>query len=138
MKGVSLLLSHVIYLVIGFIAIGVIVASVSTYRSNLRQTSFKSQLDLAAEVVKANILMLYSASNTSGKIEIPLEERIGQYRYTIILNQTTLNVTLNTGNSVLYSNLTINISANLNGSANLPAYLVLSKSDSTKTITVTK
>src|SRR3990172_3318622 len=75
----------------------------------------RSNLNIIADVVKQEILRLYSSSNESGRFEIPLQSRVGEKPFTITLSNNRIIAEL--GGFKAEKNVSIN--ANLNGTASL-------------------
>ena len=129
---VSQLVSHTTYLLIALVAVGLILASFSSFRNDIEKISIESNLNIIADTVKQEILELYSSSEESGKFEIPLQSRLGNNPFIITLSDKKIVVELDEFR--VEKNVSIN--ANLTGRAVLPAFLVLSKQDKIKTISL--
>jgi len=129
---VTQLVSHSLYLLIALVAIVLIIGGFSAFRNDVEKISTESSLNLIADTVKQEIIRLYSSSEESGKSEIPLQSRLGERPYIIQLASNKVIVTLD-GFEVEKK---ISINANLDGTASLPAFLVLSKTAGVKTISL--
>ncbi len=133
MKGVSPLLSHSLFFIIGIGVSVLILTTISTLKSDLEERTFNSELNSIADFTKNEILSLYSLSTqvdsnkniTMGNIKLSLPEKIGSHRYTVDLYQNGVGVRLFLRNKTLQMNRTVNISAIMTGSSNIPAYLKL-------------
>lgn len=133
MKAQSQLLSHMIYVVLGFAAITLIFFSLTNLSSDVKKASIEIQSGYIAEAIKSEIMRLYSASEDSnfipdqsavlGKYELSLPERIAQEKYTVYLSQDMISVRT----SGLEVNRSINIDVKLKGFSTLPAHLELSR-----------
>ncbi len=126
---VSQMVSHSVYILIALIAIAMILATFSVFRGNIEKVSVESSLNIVADSVKLEILRLYSSSE-SGKIEIPLQSRLGEKPMIIRLSNGKISVELD--NYKVEKDIKIN--ANLDGVSNLPAFLVLTTDSGVKTI----
>jgi hypothetical protein len=124
------MVSHSVYLLIALVAISMILVAFSSLRDNIEKVSVVSNLNLIADTVKLDILKLYSSSEESGKIEIPLQSELGGKPFIVKLSQGQVVVELDD----FQVKKEVLINANLNGMANLPAYLVLSNIGGEKTI----
>lgn len=129
---VSQLVSHSTYLLIALVAIAMILASFSAFRSNIEKVSTESNLNLIGDMVKQEILKLYSSSEESGKIEIPVQSKLGEKPFIITLSQNKIVVEMN-GFQIEKKVL---INANLEGRASLPAFILLRKDAGVKTISL--
>ena len=129
---VSQFVSHSTYLLIALVAVALILATFSSFRSNVEKVSIESSLNIIADTVKQEILKLYSSSDESGKFEIPLQSRLGEKPFVISLSQNKISVSLD--DFLVEKNITI--SANLTGTASLPAFLVMNKIGDSKTISL--
>lgn len=128
---VSQLVSHSTYLLIALIAASLILATFSVFKGNIEKVSTESTMNIIADTVKQDILRLYSSSQESGKMEIPLQPRAGE-QYTVTLENGKVVVQLQ--NFVVEKNISIN--SNLNGTAYIPAFLLLTSDNNIKTITL--
>ena len=126
------MVSHSVYLLIALVAIAMILYTFSSYRENIEKVSMTSNLNLIADTVKLEILKLYSSSEESGKIEIPLQSDLGGKPFIVKLSQGEVTVELD--NFQVKKQVFIN--ANLDGMSYLPASLVLSNSGGVKTISL--
>lgn len=133
MKAQSQLLSHMIYIVLGFAAITLIFFSLSNLSSNVKNTSMELQAEYVAEAVKDRIISLYSVSENSnfvpgqsavlGVYDLNLPEKISQKKYTVLLSKNTITVKVDT----VEIKRSVNIDVNLDGFSSIPAYLELKR-----------
>ncbi|MFQ6020768.1 MAG: hypothetical protein ACE5J4_01975 [Candidatus Aenigmatarchaeota archaeon] len=136
MKGISNVLSHTIYLLLGLTTLILILITLSTLRTDIERNSITSQLSYSIEFVKDEILSLNNiaenSDDPSAEIEITLPEKIGNKKYTIELYQKGLKIYLND----IEVNRKINIDADLEGRSDLPAFLKLERINGVNKISV--
>ena len=126
---VSQMVSQSVYILIALVAVAMILVTFSSFRGNIEKVSVESSLNIIANTVKQEIINLYSSSE-SGKIEIPVQSKLGEKPFIIKLSSGKISVELD--NYKVEKDVKIN--ANLNGVSNLPAFLVLSTDSGIKTI----
>lgn len=132
MKGVSQILSHSTFLVIGIIAMGMVVASVSDYLFDTEERLTRLELNYIANNIKSNLLKVYSLANSSseyvtGNFQIPVAEKLGNRKIYLEINETVLRMILNLENKEIEIIRDLNIDANLTGRTYLPASFDLEK-----------
>lgn len=131
MKGVHPILSHSALLIIGLVAMGMIVSSLSSSFSKTEGNLVRAEAEYVAEAAKNNILQIYSLANQSdyseGTFQLDLPEKIGDKKYTIMLSQNLLTLRMPFENDYMEINKTINIDAVLVGEAMLPASIAVDK-----------
>ncbi|MFH0928734.1 MAG: hypothetical protein V1818_00050 [Candidatus Aenigmatarchaeota archaeon] len=138
MKGVHPILSHSVLLVIGLFAMGMIIASMSSSLSKTERNLVTAEADYISEALRLRILEIYSTvsqgGNFSGTFGLELPEKIGDQRYTILLDNDIITIELPFENEMIEVNKTINIGVALGGEKMLPASLVVEKTGETITM----
>jgi len=126
MKGVSPLLSYSTLLAVGFIAVALILFTVSDFADDIGKRFTKAQIDFVAESIKTDILKLY-ALGSEGKILLSVPENIGNKKYMIELIQNELMVKINFKNEIIEVKKQLKINATLNGSSYPPASIEMKR-----------
>jgi len=126
MKGVSPLLSYSTLLAVGFIAVALILFTVSDFADDIGKRFTKAQIDFVAESIKTDILKLY-ALRSEGKILLSVPENIGNKKYMIELNQNELKVSIGFKNEIIEVKKQVKINATLNGSSYPPASIEMKR-----------
>ena len=139
MKGASQLVSHSSLLIISIIAMGMIVSGVSDYLFSTETTITRLELNNVANIVKSNLIKVYSVANSSspyisGKFHLPVAERVGSNRVLIEANSDNFTLSVNLRNEKIEITRSYNIDANITGRAYLPASFELEKIDQNITI----
>ena len=133
MKGVHPILSHTALLVIGLVAMGMIVASLSSSFSKTERSLINSEVDYIAESAKVKILEIYNLASqsdfSSGNFEFGLPEKIGDKKYLLILRQNLLTVRMPFDNDNIEVNRTLRIDANISGESYMPASINVEKKE---------
>ena len=131
MKGVHPILSHTALLVIGLVAMGMIVASLSSSFSKTERSLINSEVDYIAESAKVKILEIYNLASQSefsnGTFNLDMPEKIGDKKYLLILNQNLLTVRMPFENDNIEVNRTLGIDANIGGESYMPASINVQK-----------
>jgi hypothetical protein len=125
------ILSHTALLVIGLIAMGMIVSSLSSSFSKTERNLVTVEADYIAESAKGKILEIYSlveqSDYSSGTFQLNLPERIGDKKYIILLDQNLLTLRVPFENDVIEVNKTMNIPADISGESTMPASVTVEK-----------
>jgi len=131
MKGVHPILSHSALLIIGLVAMGMIVASLSSSFSKTEKNLIRAEAEYIAESAKGKILQIYSLVNQSdyseGTFQLDLPEKIGDKKYTLLLSQNMLTLRMPFENDYIEVNKKVNINASLSGEKMLPASIAVEK-----------
>lgn len=131
MKGVHPILSHSALLIIGLVAMGMIVASLSSSFSKTERSLINSEVDYIAESAKVKILEIYNLASQSefsnGTFNLDMPEKIGDKKYLLILNQNLLTVRMPFENDNIEVNRTLGIDANIGGESYMPASINVQK-----------
>jgi len=131
MKGVHPILSHSALLVVGLIAMGMIVASLSSSFSKTERNLVRAESDYIAEAAKSKILEIYSlveqSDYSNGTFELNLPESIGDNKYYLLLSQNTLTLRMPFENDIIEINKTVTIDAVLSGESMMPASILVEK-----------
>ena len=139
MKAVTPILSHSALLLIGLIAVSLIIVSLSTSFSTTERDLIRTELNYIAESAKNKILEIYTMANQSSEyfnssFELELPEKIGERNYLLKLEQENLTASMSFKNQNIEVVRTLNIDAQLNGEAYMPASILLEKSGGIITI----
>lgn len=131
MKGVHPLLSHSALLVIGLVAMGMIIASLTTTFSKTESNLIRAEANYIAETARNNILEIFLTADqseyTNGTFQLNLPEKIGDKKYRLLLDQNVISLRMPFENDIIEVNKTLNIDAELSGEASLPASVVVEK-----------
>ena len=125
------ILSHSVLLVIGLIAMGMIVSSLSSTFSKTERNLVTVEADYIAESAKGKILEIYSlvgqSNYSNGTFQLNLPERIGDEKYVILLEQNLLTLRVPFENDVIEVVKSINMTAEISGESSMPASVVVEK-----------
>ena len=132
MKGVYPTLSHSILLLLGLLAMGVIIVSLSVSLSRIERDLVSVELSFVADSAKNKLLEVYSLANqssnyTTGLFQLNLPEKIGNKRYSITLYQNGLLVNTSVRNEPIEINRNLSIDADLNGTYFMPVSIKVDK-----------
>lgn len=119
-------LSYTIFIVISIVALSIIMVTVNIFTDSIQRNYAYSQLNYVAEVLRHNILRLYS-TNAEGKFQVSIPRDIIGKQYVIELNQKNLKLSLNIGNKIIEVERLVNISASLSGRSFAPVSIEMSK-----------
>jgi len=128
MKALYPPLSYALFIAIGVVALSMIMVVINTFTDGIQRNYAYNQLDYAAEVIKDDILKLYS-TNAEGRIDVDAPTEIAGKQYMIELNQNNLTLSLYVGNKLLEVNRSINIDASLSGRSYAPVSVEINKSN---------
>lgn len=132
MKGVYPTLSHSILLLLGLLAMGMIIASLSVSLSRIERDLVSVELSFVADSVENKLLEIYSLANqssnyTTGLFQLNLPEKIGNKRYSITLYQNGLLVNTSVKDGSIEINRNLSIDADLNGTYFMPVSIKVDK-----------
>ena len=137
MKGVHPVLSHSTLLVIGLVAMGMIVASLSSSFSSMEGNLVRAESEYMAESAKSKLLEIYSLANQSdyfsGTFQLNLPEKIGDKKYSLLLSQNMLTLRMPFKSDIIEINKTLSIDAELMGEGYMPVSVIVEK-DGTMTM----
>ena len=132
MKGVHPILSHSVLLIVGLVAMGMIISSLSSTFSNTESRLVRAEADYIAESARDRLLEIYNLANKSdyskGNFQLNLPEKIGDKKYLLMLGQDTLTIRMPFDNENVEVIKTLNIDANISGETYLPASVSVEKS----------
>jgi len=128
MKALYPPLSYALFIAIGIIALSMIMVFINNFTDGIQRNYAYNQLDYTADVIKDDILKLYS-TNAEGSIVVDAPTEIAGKQYMIELNQNNLTLSLYLGNRLLLVNRSINISASLSGRSYAPVSVEMKKSN---------
>ncbi len=128
MKALYPPLSYALFIAIGVVALSMIMVVINTFTDGIQRNYAYNQLDYTAEVIKDDILKLYS-TNAEGRIDVDAPTEIAGKQYMIELNQNNLTLSLYVGNKLLEVNRSINIDASLSGRSYAPVSVEMNKSN---------
>jgi hypothetical protein len=128
MKALYPPLSYALFIAIGVVALSMIMVVINTFTDGIQRNYAYNQLDYTAEVIKDDILKLYS-TNAEGRVDVDAPTEIAGKQYMIELNQNNLTLSLYVGNKLLEVNRSINIDASLSGRSYAPVSIEMNKSN---------
>ena len=129
MKAVTPILSHSSLLLIGLLAVSLIIVSLSNSFSSTESDLIRTELNYIAESAKDKIIEIYSLANQSSEyfnssFGLDLPEKIGERNYLLKIDQENLTASMSFKNENIEVVRTINIDAQLNGEAYMPASIL--------------
>jgi len=128
MKALYPPLSYALFIAIGVVALSMIMVFINNFTDGIQRNYAYSQLDYTAEVIKDDILKLYS-TNAEGRTDVDAPAEIAGKQYMIELNQNNLTLSLYVGSKLLEVNRSINIDASLSGRSYAPVAVEMNKSN---------
>ena len=128
MKALYPPLSYALFIAIGIAALSMIMIFINNFTNGIQRNYALNQLTYTADVIKDDILKLYS-TGAEGRIEVDAPTQIAGRQYTIELNQNKLRLSLLLGDKLLEVNRSININAYLSGRSYAPLSIEMSKSN---------
>ena len=126
MKALYPPLSYTLFIAIGIIALSVIMVMINSFTDGVQKSYALSQLDYTSEVIRNEILRLYSTS-ADGKFQLYIPKDIVGKQYLIELNQKNLKLSLSVGGKIISVERLINTSATLSGKSYAPASIEMGK-----------
>ena len=128
MKALYPPLSYTLFIVISITVLSVILVLMNTFTGGIQKNYAYSQLDYVAEVIRDDILKLYS-TNAEGKFQLSIPKDIIGKQYLIELNQENLTLSLNINNEIIEVKRSIIISVTLSGRSYAPVSIELNKTN---------
>jgi len=128
MKALYPPLSYALFIAIGIVALSMIMVFINNFTDGIQRNYAYNQLDYTADVIKDDILKLYS-TNAEGRINVDAPTEIAGKQYMIELNQNNLTLSFYLGNKLLEVDRFINISASLSGRSYAPVSVEMEKSN---------
>jgi len=134
MKGVHPTLSHSLLMLLGFVTMSLIIASISVSLSRMEKDIILTETNLFADSIKNKILEAYILANqssnyTTGLFQLNLPEKIGNKRYSVTLYQSGLLVNTSIRNEPIEINRYLAIDAELSGEYVMPTSIKVEKKD---------
>jgi hypothetical protein len=126
MKALYPPLSYALFIAIGIAALSMIMVFINNFTDGIQRNYAYNQLEYTADVIKDDILKLYS-TGAEGRIDVNAPTEIAGKQYTIELNQNNLTLSLFMGNRLLEVNRSINIDASLSGRSYAPVSVEMEK-----------
>ena len=105
-----------------------IMVFINNFTDGIQRNYAFSQLGYTADVIKDDILKLYS-TGAEGRIVVDAPTEIAGKQYAIELSQNILTLSLYMGNKLLEVNRSINIDASLSGRSYAPVSVEMEKSN---------
>jgi len=128
MKALYPPLSYALFIAIGVAALAMIMVFINNFTDGIQRNYAFSQLGYTADVIKDDILKLYS-TGAEGRIVVDAPTEIAGKQYAIELSQNILTLSLYMGNKLLEVNRSINIDASLSGRSYAPVSVEMEKSN---------
>jgi hypothetical protein len=128
MKALYPPLSYTLFIVISIAVLSVILVLMNTFTSGIQKNYAYSQLNYVAEVIRDDVLKLYS-TNAEGRFQLSIPHDIIGKQYSIELNQENLTLSLVIKDEIIEVKRSINISAALSGRSYAPASIELNKTN---------
>ena len=128
MKALYPPLSYTLFIVISIAALSVILVVVNTFSEDVQRNYARSQLNYVAEVIRQDILRLYS-TNAEGRLQLSIPKDIIGKQYSIELNQKILKLSLPFKDKKIEVERLINTSASLTGKSFAPISIEMNKTN---------
>ena len=128
MKALYPPLSYTLFIVISIAALSVILVVVNVFSENIQRDFARNQLTYVTEVIRQDILKLYS-TNAEGKFGLPIPRTIIGKQYSIELDEKNLKLSLVFKNEKIEVEKLVNVSASLTGNSYAPASIEMNKTD---------
>ncbi len=128
MKALYPPLSYTLFIVISIAALSVILVTVNLFSENIQRDFAFNQLSYVTEVVRQDILKLYS-TNAEGKFQLSIPKNIIGKQYSIELNQKNLKLSLEFKNERIEAESFVNVSASLSGRSYAPASIEMNRTN---------
>jgi len=128
MKALYPPLSYTLFIVISIATLSVILLTVNLFSENIQRDFAYSQLNYVKEVVRQDILKLYS-TNAEGKFQLSIPKNIIGKQYSIELDQKNLKLSLEFKNKRIEAEGFVNVSASLSGKSYVPASIEMNRTD---------
>ena len=119
MKAVYPPLSYALFIAISVVALSMILISMNLFTSNVQRNYARSQLDYVAELMRDDILELYS-TNSNGTYQMPIPRDIAGKQYFIELQDKKVKLSLSIGDKTIETERLVNVSASLSGKSYAP------------------
>ena len=126
MKALYPPLSYTLFIVISIAALSVILVVVNVFSENIQKNYAYNQLNYVAEVIRQEVLKLYS-TNGEGRFQLPIPKDIIGKQYLIELYQKNLKLSLEFRDKKLEVERLINVSASLSGKSFAPVSIEMNK-----------
>ncbi len=128
MKALYPPLSYTLFIVISIAALSIILIIVNTFSENIQRNYAYGQLNYIAEVIRQDILKLYS-TNAEGRLELSIPKDIIGKQYLIELDQKNLKLSLEFKDERIEVERFINTSASLSGRFFAPVSIEMNKTN---------
>jgi len=128
MKALYPPLSYTLFIVIGLAALSVILVIVNIFSENIQRNYAYGQLNYVAEVIRQDILRLYS-TNAEGRFKLAIPNDIIGKQYLIELNQKNLKLSLEFKEKRIEVEHLVNVTASLSGNSYAPVSIEMNKTN---------
>ena len=128
MKALYPPLSYTLFIAISVAVLAVVMVVVNLFSEDIQRNFAYSQLNYIAEVIRNDILRLYS-SNAEGNFQLNIPRDIIGKQYLIELDQNNLKLSLEFKREKLEVERLINVSATFSGSSFAPASIDMYKTN---------
>ena len=133
MKALYPTISYTLFIVISVAALSVLLISIRGFAEGTQTTYAQSQLECAADIVRNDIMSIYSA-NSSGVVQSHLPAYIAGKRYSIEAENNIITVSMEMSGRQIRAARTIDASIQLQGREYAPISLDYQKDDGTLVI----
>jgi hypothetical protein len=123
-------LSYALFTVIGIVALSMLIIWINSYSEDVQGSYANEQLNYAADVMRNNVLDMYSL-NANSVVLVPIPRYIVGRQYSISLDNSSVTLRLDVGKRVIEVKREIGVNATLSGRSYAPATLQMSKEDKT-------
>ncbi|NIO44535.1 MAG: hypothetical protein GTN36_03210 [Candidatus Aenigmarchaeota archaeon] len=128
MKALYPPLSYTLFIVISIVVLSIILVAVNTFSEDIQRNYARSQLNYVAEVIRQDILRLYS-TDAEGRLQLPIPKDVIGKQYSIELNQKNLKLVLPFRGREIEVQRFINTSASLTGKSFAPISIEMNKTN---------
>ena len=128
MKALYPPLSYAIFTALSIAALLAIMTVLNVFTDNIQKNYARAQLDMTSEMIRNEILKLYS-TNAEGKFKLEIPNDIAGRQYTIELSQKYLNLSITVRNEKIETYRFVNISATMSGESYAPASIEIERTE---------
>ena len=128
MKALYPPLSYTLFIVISIAALSIILIVVNTFSEDIQRNYAYGQLNYISEVIRQDILRLYS-TNAEGRLQLSIPKDVIGKQYLIEINQKNLKLSLEFRDERIEVECFINTSASLSGRLFAPVSIEMNKTN---------
>ncbi len=119
-------ISYTLFIVISIMALSMMIISINTFTDNVEKNYANAQLNYAAEVLRDDILKLYS-TNAEGEFQIGIPDKIIGKQYSVEFDQDRVRLSLIVVEKLMTAERLLNIDASFSGKSYAPVTLEMRK-----------